>query len=84
MACQPLPNEGLVGGFSPTTVVPSSPPSYRPARLVGEKTPTDLSHPFGNVIYKTELKEGHWRKKAAAVARSTGFFAIFALKTKLF
>ena len=34
------------------------PPLYRPARLVGEKTPTDLSSSFGTVSIQNSIKRG--------------------------
>ena len=61
------------------------PPSYRPARLVGEKTPTDFSHPFGTVSIQNRTKGGALEKKISCSGPvSSWFFAIFALKTKLF
>ena len=59
MASQLLQKAGLVGDFSPTTVLTLIPA----VQLVGEKTPTDLSHAFGSGSDKTVPKEGHWRKK---------------------
>ena len=64
MASQLLQKAGLVGDFSPTNVLKPPPPPLIPAvQLVGEKTPTDLSHAFGSGSDKTVPKEGHWRKK---------------------
>ena len=63
MASQLLQKAGLVGDFSPTTVLTPPPPLIPAVQLVGEKTPTDLSHAFGSGSDKTVPKEGHWRKK---------------------
>ena len=63
MASQPLPKPGLVGDFSPTSVVPSS-PTYTGPRLVGEKLQLILSTPLVLFMYKT--------------ARFFWFFAFFS------
>ena len=85
-ACQPLPAtkwEACWRFFS--NYCCTLPPSYRPARLVGEKTPTDLSHPFGTVSIQNRTKGGALEKKSRCSGPvSSWFFAIFALKTKLF
>ena len=53
VASQPLPKAELVGDFSLPSVVPSSPTNTDP-RLVGEKTPTDISPGLGTPFFSVQ------------------------------
>ena len=68
VASQLLQKAGLVGEFSPTTVVPSPPKKTGP-RLVGDFSPTDISHSFAY----------GWRFFSAAAARFLFGFLPFSL-----
>ena len=68
MASQLLQKAGLVGEFSPTTVVPSPPKKTGP-RQVGDFSPTDISHSFAY----------GWRFFSAAAARFLFGFSPFSL-----
>ena len=81
-ACQPLPAtkwEACWRFFS--NYCCTLPPSYRPARLVGEKTPTDLSHPFGTISIQNITKGGALEKKKPL--QRPGFFMFFLLFSHL-